>query len=54
MCLLLARVDGKSPVEYLNDDTKKKFLRDFASRYLQNPVKELSQCLSLWRDSLPS
>jgi aminoglycoside phosphotransferase (APT) family kinase protein len=53
LCLLLARVDGKSPVEYLADEGKRDFLRGFAARHLLNPPEELSECLSLWRDALP-
>ena len=37
--LLLARVDGKSPVEYLTDDRRKSFVREFArSRLAEEPL----------------
>jgi aminoglycoside phosphotransferase (APT) family kinase protein len=39
--LLLARIDGKSPVEYLNDDTSKETVRRVARRLLLNPPDRL-------------
>jgi len=36
-CLLLARIDGKSPVEYLQDETLKSKLRVAASQLITNP-----------------
>ncbi len=35
--LLLARVDGKSPVEYLTDEARKQGVRDFALPRLARP-----------------
>lgn len=54
LCLLLARVDGQSPVEYLQEQQQKDFVRHFVRRQRQNPHQELAQSLSLWRDSLPT
>lgn len=53
-CLLLARMDGQSPLEYLQEENKKDFVRCFVRRQRLNPCKELAQPLSLWRDSLPT
>jgi aminoglycoside phosphotransferase (APT) family kinase protein len=39
--LLLARVDGKSPVEYLTDDDTRQSVRTFAHRYLRRPAPSL-------------
>jgi 5-methylthioribose kinase len=46
--LLLARVDGKSPVEYLKDDDSRGRVRAFARRRLRNPRHRLSDLLELW------
>jgi aminoglycoside phosphotransferase (APT) family kinase protein len=52
LCLLLARVDGKSPVEYLTDPEKKDFLRAFVGRHLPSPPDDLPALLALWKESL--
>jgi len=39
--LLLARVDGKSPVEYLRDDAQKQRVRQVAIPFLQAPARRL-------------
>jgi aminoglycoside phosphotransferase (APT) family kinase protein len=39
--LLLARVDGKSPVEYLTDDPAREAVRQFARKNLLQPVATL-------------
>lgn len=36
-CLLLARMDGKSPVEYISEDAVKQRVRRFARELLQSP-----------------
>jgi aminoglycoside phosphotransferase (APT) family kinase protein len=41
--LLLARVDGKSPVEYLTDDRTRDAIRAFARQYLLKPATSLEQ-----------
>ena len=46
--LLLARVDGKSPVEYLKSDSDKDFVRDFAARFLQAPPATLADVRAAW------
>ena len=49
--LLLARVDGKSPVEYLSERRDQDFVRSFAKRFLAQPVTELSGLAQAWRKS---
>ena len=54
LCLLLARVDGKSPVEYLTAPSKKDFIRSFVHRHLPSPPRTLPELIELWITSLPS
>ncbi|ASJ73416.1 phosphotransferase family protein [Granulosicoccus antarcticus] len=42
--LMLARIDGKSPVEYLDDD-KRRLVRKLAIHLIRHPVSELDQAL---------
>jgi aminoglycoside phosphotransferase (APT) family kinase protein len=49
--LLLARVDGKSPVEYLKADSDKGFVRDIASRFLRSPPGTLAEIRNAWQRS---
>ena len=45
--LMLARIDGKSPVEYIQDKPTKACVRQVASRILAEPVRTLRQALDL-------
>jgi len=47
--LFLARVDGKSPVEYLQTDREKERVRTFARPFVASPLPRLSQISDLWR-----
>ena len=49
--LLLARVDGKSPVEYLTADSDKDFVREVAGRLLQSPPATLAAIRDAWQRS---
>lgn len=49
--LLLARVDGKSPVEYLDRDEQKSRVRDVAGTLLRNPPSTLLQVRQAWQPS---
>jgi aminoglycoside phosphotransferase (APT) family kinase protein len=49
--LLLARVDGKSPVEYLGD-REQVFVREMSRAWLANPPNGLNQLVRLWRAAL--
>ena len=46
--LLLARVDGKSPVEYVTDEAQKQLVRDFALPRLLNPPHFLGEVRDAW------
>ena len=49
--LLLARVDGKSPVEYLHDDAQKARVRRVARALLLSPVRHLAAVRKQWQES---
>jgi len=51
--LLLARVDGKSPVEYLTGEADKDCVRRVARHLLANPVTRLELVRTAWREGLP-
>jgi aminoglycoside phosphotransferase (APT) family kinase protein len=44
-CLLLARIDGKSPVEYIDDDTTRDAVRALAARLLTAPPETVPEAL---------
>ena len=46
--LMLARIDGKSPVEYLTDDTRRNAVRAFARSLLADPVAEVGVIAHRW------
>jgi aminoglycoside phosphotransferase (APT) family kinase protein len=50
--LLLARVDGKSPVEYVTQDAQKDLVRGFGRGFVQRPVSTLRKISDAWRASL--
>jgi len=53
LMLMLARVDGKSPVEYLRDDASKKAaIRQFATRHLAAPPATLPEFFTAWKERL--
>ncbi|MGA9798589.1 MAG: phosphotransferase [Terriglobales bacterium] len=47
LMLLLARVDGKSPVEYLTP-LKQRFVRNFVQEHLPSPPQRLAQLNEIW------
>ena len=49
--LLLARVDGKSPVEYITEDTQRDRVRRAAVPLLQRPMPTLADVARAWKDS---
>lgn len=49
---LLARVDGKSPVEYLKDETDRAFVRNMALGFLRRRVVSLAGVASDWQAGL--
>ena len=50
--LFLARVDGKSPVEYLTDDQDRQLVRRAAAPMLLQPPATLGEVLQRWHDIL--
>lgn len=52
--LLLARVDGKSPVEYLATAQQKNLIRDFAPPLIVSPETRLTSIAALWSKALDS
>jgi aminoglycoside phosphotransferase (APT) family kinase protein len=50
--LLLARVDGKSPVEYLTEDAQRDTVRRAARALLQQPVRQLEEISAAWRQEI--
>jgi aminoglycoside phosphotransferase (APT) family kinase protein len=50
--LLLARVDGKSPVEYLTGERDRDRVRKFARHHLHHPVASLTALREEWQRSL--
>jgi hypothetical protein len=47
--LLLARVDGKSPVEYITEKAQKDQVRRVARALLADPPERLSEIHEAWR-----
>jgi aminoglycoside phosphotransferase (APT) family kinase protein len=50
--LLLARVDGKSPVEYVTAEAQKDLVRRVARGLLEAPLPRVSEVARTWRESL--
>jgi len=48
--LMLARVDGKSPVEYITREPAREAIRALASQLLREPVMKLGQVSQAWRE----
>lgn len=47
--LLLARIDGKSPVEYVTDEARRNAVRRVARRLLLQPSMRLAEVADAWR-----
>ena len=52
--LMLARIDGKSPVEYLTEERDKDAVRRAACRFLERPASRLEAIAWHWRSELES
>ena len=52
--LILARIDGSSPVEYLTDPAVQEVVRRHARALLADPADRLPPLLTGWRDSFPA
>jgi 5-methylthioribose kinase len=46
-CLLLARIDGKSPVEYIDDEATKDAVRALGAALLTGPVRTVTDALAV-------
>jgi hypothetical protein len=49
--LLLARIDGKSPVEYVTEEAQKARVRAVARALLVSPPTTLAEVRSAWQES---
>jgi aminoglycoside phosphotransferase (APT) family kinase protein len=49
--LLLARVDGKSPAEYITEESQKNRIREFATQFLRQASPSLSTLKQAWQRS---
>jgi aminoglycoside phosphotransferase (APT) family kinase protein len=52
LMLMLARIDGKSPVEYIVEEQKKELVRDFVGRMLPAGAFAMEEITDNWRRSL--
>jgi len=52
LMLMLARIDGKSPVEYIVEERKREFVRDFVGRMLPAGAWAMEEISDQWRGSL--
>jgi aminoglycoside phosphotransferase (APT) family kinase protein len=50
--ILLARVDGKSPADYLRTDADRGFVRDAARGLIARPPADMTELAALWRERL--
>jgi aminoglycoside phosphotransferase (APT) family kinase protein len=49
--LLLARIDGKSPVEYITDESDKARVQQVALRFLDRPARGLDEISDAWQEA---
>jgi aminoglycoside phosphotransferase (APT) family kinase protein len=52
LMLLLARIDGKSPVEYLSDQQKKDCVRSFVANRLRTTTDRLGNLCGTWENQI--
>lgn len=50
--LLLARIDGKSPVEYITSERDKRVVRDVARPLIVRPAGSLAEVAAAWRGAI--
>ena len=50
--LFLARIDGKSPVEYITDERDKRTVRETARPLIERPPVHLAEISARWRRAL--
>ncbi|HVU31843.1 MAG TPA: phosphotransferase [Opitutaceae bacterium] len=54
LCLMLARVHGKSPVEYLTTDEQRRCVTDFVAHHLPAPPSNLDVLVQAWSERVGS
>lgn len=52
LMILLARIDGKSPVEYISDPASKEWVRQFTSRALLKNTSALTDVSAAWYEQI--
>jgi len=52
LCLMLARIHGKSPVEYLPEPLKQRCVVEFVRAHLPHPPRLLADLTAAWREGL--
>lgn len=52
LCLMLARIHGKSPVEYLPKEGQQNLVTTFVRAHLPHPPPGLADLMAAWRESL--
>lgn len=52
LCLLLARMHGKSPVEYLPDPVQREFVTEFVRTHLPRPPERIAEITTAWHAAL--
>jgi len=52
LCLMLARIHGKSPVEYLPEPLKQRCVVEFVRAHLPHPPGLLADLMAAWREGL--
>lgn len=52
--LMLARIDGKSPVEYITDPAHKDVVRQFAKKFLLSSVDDPLEVCAEWHRTMPT
>ena len=52
LMILLARIDGKSPVEYISDPASKEWVRQFTSRALLKDAGALTEVSAAWYEQI--
>jgi len=50
--LLLGRIDGKSPVEYITNEAVRDRVREFSIHFLKNPAPDLTTIRTAWENHL--
>ncbi len=52
LCLMLARVHGKSPAEYLTEARQRGLVTDFVCQHLPHPPNTIAELSAMWRKGI--